>query len=488
MKQIISDKIRQCFSAMSICKDPALTSSLFAGRNLPSFVKDYLMKHYLNSQTGEIDKMALSTFLDSVIPAAQGSVKDRLQNGEEVMLLARFVVYIDLVKNERQFAIPDYGIKQREGIIPTYVYSKHAGDFVEGEKWGIIKLCLLPDDDGKKNHIHMVDYKPFKTYTSVKIDYLAQARKRFTTSEWIDVLLSAMEYDPDGFESLTTKIEFLTRLLIFLEPRLNVIELAPKGTGKSYVFGNLSKYGWLVSGGKVTRAKLFFDKAKQQNGIIKNHDFTVFDEIQTIVFQEPAEIQAALKSYLESGKTTIDNNEFSSECGLMLMGNIPLSENKEPISDFYFENLPENFRESALLDRFHCFIEGWLLPRVHKGMIFKGWTINVEYFSEILHTMRTESSYGLLFDQLVKFEEKADVRDSTAVKRIATGYIKLLFPHWQTIEDVDFDEFENYCLNPALHRRGIVKEQCHKIDPEFKSRMPEVWVKNPGVIEQNLFE
>lgn len=150
MKQIISDKIRQCFSAMSICKDPALTSSLFAGRNLPSFVKDYLMKRYLNSQTGEIDKMALSTFLDSVIPAAQGSVKDRLQNGEEVMLLARFVVYIDLVKNERQFAIPDYGIKQREGIIPTYVYSKHAGDFVEGEKWGIIKLCLLPDDDGKK--------------------------------------------------------------------------------------------------------------------------------------------------------------------------------------------------------------------------------------------------------------------------------------------------------------------------------------------------
>ena len=112
--------------------------------------------------------------------------------------------------------------------------------------------------------------------------------------------------------------------------------MAPKGTGKSYVFGNLSKYGWLVSGGKVTRAKLFFGKTKQQNGIIKNHDFTVFDEIQTIVFQEPAEIQAALKSYLESGKTTIDNNEFSSECGLMLMGNIPLSAQHMPVSSFLF--------------------------------------------------------------------------------------------------------------------------------------------------------
>ena len=99
-----------------------------------------------------------------------------------------------------------------------------------------------------------------------------------------------MEYDPDGFANLTQKMEFLTRLLIFAEPRLNVIELAPKGTGKSYVFGNLSKYGWLVSGGKVTLAKLFFDKKEQQKGINKKHDFSGIDENQTIVFQEPTEI------------------------------------------------------------------------------------------------------------------------------------------------------------------------------------------------------
>ena len=393
------------------------------------------------------------------------------------MLLARFVVYIDLVKNERQFAIPDYGIKQREGLIPEYVYSKHSGDFVEGEKWGIIKLCLLPDGDNRRNHIQMVDYKPFKPYSSVDVGYLAEARQHFTTAEWVDFLLSAMEYDPDGFISMTQKLEFISRLLIFIEPRLNVIELAPKGTGKSYVFGNLSKYGWLVSGGKVTRAKLFFDKARQQNGIIKNHDFTVFDEIQTIVFQEPSEIQAALKSYLESGKTTIDNNEFSSECGLMLMGNIPLTKEHRPTSLRYFDSLPENFRESALLDRFHSFIEGWLLPRVDKSMIYKGWTINVEYFSEIMHTMRTQNIYGLLFDQLVQFEEKADVRDSNAIKRIATAYMKLLFPQWRRIDDIDKEEFQMYCLDPAIHRRGIIKEQCHNIDPEFKTRMPEVWMR-----------
>ena len=358
---------------------------------------------------------------------------------------------------------------------------------VDGEKWGIIKLSVLPDDDGKKNHVEMVDYKPFKPYKSVDIDYLRNARQAFTTREWIDVILSSMEYDADGFESLTQKLEFVSRLLIFVEPRLNAVELAPKGTGKSFVFGNLSKYGWLVSGGKVTRAKLFYDKARQQNGIMKNHDFTAFDEIQTIIFQEPAEIQAALKSYLESGKTTIDNNEFSSECGLMLMGNIPLDSNKRPLNYRYFDSLPQSFRESALLDRFHCFIEGWHLPRINEGIIYKGWTLNVEYFSEILHSMRTQSVYGLVFDQIVGKDKDADTRDSKAVKKIAVGYMKLLFPHWTSAQAVDLDEFDTYCLQPAIRRRGVIKEQCHYIDPEFKTTMSNFWIKNQGAVENELF-
>lgn len=477
MKAEISEKIRQYFSAMSIFKDPERTNSIFAGRNLPAFVKDFLLKRYLNIQTGEIDTLALTQFLNQVVPSNGGSVKDKIVSGEEVVLLARFIINIDLNKGIKQFSIPDYGIKLKEGIIPEYTYNKHKGELVDGEKWGIIKLCLLLDDDGKKYHVQMVDYKPFRPYSSVDVNYLAEARQHFTTQEWMDVLLSAMEYDPDGFTNMTQKMEFLTRLLIFAEPRLNVIELAPKGTGKSYVFGNLSKYGWLVSGGKVTRAKLFFDKTKQQNGIIKNHDFTVFDEIQTIVFQEPAEIQAALKSYLESGKTTIDNQEFTSECGLMLMGNIPLTEQHRPVSPFYFNSLPENFRESALLDRFHCFIEGWLLPRINTSMIFKGWTINVEYFSEIMHTMRTQNIYNQIYDELVEIAPNTDTRDSKAVKRIATAYMKLLFPHWRTVEDVNKQEFEIFCLNPAIHRRGIVKQQCHYIDPEFKQQISGISLK-----------
>ena len=473
MNKLLSEKIRQHFGQMVIYKDPIKTPSLFAGRNLPAFVKDFILKKHIDAD-GNINADAMKLFLDSVIPQTAAAVKDQLSLGKELVLLARFNIYIDLVNGVRRFGIPDLGIKTSEGIIPEYVYAAHQGELVDGEKWGVIKLCVLPNDDSSKSHIEMVDFKPFKPYKSVSVDYWRNARCEFSTEEWIDLLLSGMEYDASGFNGLTQKIEFLSRLLIFVEPRLNVIELAPKGTGKSYVFGNLSKYGWLVSGGKVSRAKLFFDKQKQQPGIIKNHDFTAFDEIQTITFQEPSEIQAALKSYLESGKTTIDNNEFTSECGLMLMGNIPLNDSKRPISRIYFDSLPKYFRESALLDRFHCFIEGWLLPRIHKGMVYTGWTFNMEYFSEILHALRTENVYSQIFDNLVRFQRDADMRDFTAVKRISTAYMKLLFPHWTSLSNVNKDEFETYCLKPALRRRGIIKEQCHNIDAEFKTQMPTI--------------
>jgi ATP-dependent Lon protease len=239
----------------------------------------------------------------------------------------------------------------------------------------------------------------------------------------------------------------------------------------------LSKYGWLISGGKVSRAKLFYDKSRQQPGIMKNYDFVTFDEIQTIIFQDPPEMQAILKSYLEAGNATVDNYKFLSECSIMLMGNIELTSENLPRHSKYFIQLPESFRESALLDRFHGFIEGWYLPRMNKSMILKDWTLNVEYFSEVLHLLRTSPEYSILVNEVVYSEEKSDLRDLKAVQRIASAYSKLLFPHITSVEELDKDEFKLYCLTPAIRRRGIIKEQCHKIDEEFKEYMPDIRLK-----------
>ena len=262
MRECISDKIQAYLGQQAIYKDKGSTDNLFVGRNLPSFVKDYLIKRYARGE--QIDRAALNSCLNLVMP--KGDIRSLLIDGREVTLLTRFNVNINLIKGIRQFGIIDLGIKENEGIIPDHVANKYPDDLHDGEMWGIIKLCLLPDDDGKRNHVTMIDFKPFKPYTSVDISFVQSVRKNFSMEEWLDVIISAMEYEPDAFDNMHQKLEFVSRLLVFVEPRLNMVELAPKGTGKSYVFNNISKYGWLVSGGKVTRASLFYDKNKKQKG------------------------------------------------------------------------------------------------------------------------------------------------------------------------------------------------------------------------------
>lgn len=134
------------------------------------------------------------------------------------------------------------------------------------------------------------------------MEYYIGARQYFTIDEWINVLLSAIDYNPKGYVSKTQKIAMLSRLFPFVEKRINLIELAPKETGKSYVFAQISKYGWLVSGGSISRAKMFYDISKRTPGLVSRYDYVAFDEIQSIKFTDAMEMQGALKGYLESGE------------------------------------------------------------------------------------------------------------------------------------------------------------------------------------------
>lgn len=363
--------------------------------------------------------------------------------------------------------------------IPQYVVDQYPDDLIDGEKWGIIKLVYIPPEGKEKGYIEMSKYKPFRPLERLDLSSFRECRKKFTVDEWIDVIISAMEYTPSSFANKTQKLEFIARLLPFIEPRLNLIELAPKGTGKSYVFGNLSKFVWLIGGGKVSRAKLFYDKARKIPGIMLHHDLVALDEIQSITFTDTMEMRSILKNYLEYGKTNVDNYEFMSECGLILLGNIPLSEDGFPISDNYVEELPEAFKESALLDRFHGFIEGWLLPRVTNDMALRDWTLNVEFFSEVLHQLRTATEYATIVNQSVAIPQGADMRHLKAVQRTTVAYLKLLFPHILKKEDMDMEEFYTYCLKPAIHRRDIIRQQCANIDCEssFAKPMPEFTLK-----------
>ncbi|MBQ9191706.1 MAG: BREX system Lon protease-like protein BrxL [Bacteroidaceae bacterium] len=473
----IGEKIRRVFGGAVVFKNPA-NYDVFSGRNLPSFVKDYLISSHI-APDGSLRREALVRFLDAHIPKDNSAVVARLRRGETMTLLTRFVVTTSLAQNKTMFQIPDMGIKPSDTLIPDYLIEEFPDDLIDGEKWGIMKLAYIAPTDGKAGYLEMVKFKPFRPMQKLDIDYFRQCRTQFSLDEWVDVLISAMEYTPSTMGHLTQKLEFVTRLLPFAEPRLNLIELAPKGTGKSYVFGNLSKFVWLVSGGKVSRAKLVYDRSRKAPGIMRFYDLVAFDEIQTITFSDDSEMRSFIKTYLESGHATIDNYEFMSECGLMLLGNIPLTDDNQPIGYKYFDALPDVFRESALLDRFQGMIEGWLLPRVNVDMALHDWTLNVEFFSEVMHQLRTESVYAHVVDSLVEVPKGADMRHTKAVKKTATAYLKLLFPHVVSPEQITAEDFGLYCLRPAIHRRDIVRQQCSYIDAEksFAKPMPEYKVK-----------
>ncbi|MDY4628944.1 MAG: BREX system Lon protease-like protein BrxL [Prevotella sp.] len=473
----IGDKIKQVFGNAAVFKNPS-NYEVFNGRNLPSFVKDYLISTHI-APDGTFRREAMSQFLDAHIPKDNSAILARLRRGETLTLLTRFVIITSLAQNKTSFQIPDMGIKASDTLIPDYLIEQFPDDLVDGEKWGVMKIVYIAPTEHERGRVEMVGFKPFRPMQKLDIGYIRSCRAQFSLEEWIDVLISAMEYTPMAFSGLTQKLEFVTRLLPFIEPRLNLIELAPKGTGKSYVFGNLSKFVWLVSGGRVSRAKLVYDKSTKAPGIMRFYDMVAFDEIQTITFSDNSEMQSFLKNYLENGRATIDNYEFMSECGLMLLGNIMLSENNEPISYKYFDSLPEVFKESALLDRFHGMIEGWLLPRINVDMALQDWTLNVEFFSEVLHQMRTESIYSQIVEDIVEVPLGADMRHTKAIKRVATAYLKLLFPHVTSAEQVDLNQFNMLCLQPAIRRRDIVRQQCSNIDPEpsFSKPIPEYRVK-----------
>ena len=243
-----------------------------------------------------------------------------------------------------------------------------------------------------------------------------------------------------------------------------MIELAPKGTGKSYLFGSVSRYGWLSSGGTMSRAKMFYDVARRTEGLVFGHDYVALDEVQTINFTDVDEMRGALKGYMENGKYTVGNHEGAADSGIILLGNIPANSMNEYGN--MFVELPNVFHESALIDRFHGFLKGWDLPRMNDDLKICGWALNSEYFSTIMHELRDDPTYRAVVDSLVIVPEKSDTRDTEAIKRICTAYLKLLFPNVQCVEDIVAADFNKYCLQPAKEMRAIIKMQLSILDPD----------------------
>lgn len=478
---MIEQKIKRYFGDMLVYKS-ADNSKFFSSLSLPSYMRDWLVMRFAD-ENGQIDKEEVSAYVKARVPQKEqwkALQYEMMHNFNRVKFLAKVKIEFDTVSRLAFFSLPDFGVPKRRGeAIAEWDVIEANKNYLLGsnEVWGIVELEY--SEIGKKkdtiNVIKLVGFQPFCPY-NIDLDYYINARRKFSIDEWVDIVLSAIDYNPEGYVSIEQKLTMLSRLLPFVEKRLNLIELAPKGTGKSYLFSQLSKYGWLVSGGSISRAKMFYDISKSTLGLVAHYDYVAFDEIQSIKFTDKMEMQGALKGYLESGEYRIGAYKGTGDSGLVLLGNIDID--LMNINKNMFINLPDIFHESALIDRFHGFIKGWDIPRMKENLKAKGWSLNVEYFSEILHMLRGEIVYRAIVDELLILPKNADTRDTEAIKRIATALLKLLFPHVRTTADVDVEEFNKYCLGPAMNMRRTIKTQLGIIDSEFLGKdIPEIKIK-----------
>jgi ATP-dependent Lon protease len=239
-----------------------------------------------------------------------------------------------------------------------------------------------------------------------------------------------------------------------------MMELAPKGTGKSFIYSNLSRYVWLNSGGALTQAQLFMNLNTKDVGLLGKYDLLVLDEGQSINFKGADDIHAKFKDYLESGQFSIGREKITSECGLIILANIELYDGKPRQTD-YIKNLPEMFHDDALLDRFHGIVPGWEIPRFTTESAAQGYGIKADVFGQYLHQLRTVSHVDFPFGDCPHL--KGDSRDVKAVTRLASALSKLL------LLNPDHPEYEQYVLNPAIELRQRVRGQLAELNPhEFK--------------------
>ena len=482
------EKLRNCFDEMVVYKDLKKNSNIFSALSLPSFMRDWLLKKF-EDENGLFDTDELIRFVRTYLPRKDDWIAIKNQvvvEYERVKFLAKVSVDIDIKTGEVSFSLPDFGLSSKDTIIEDLVWDACKGDLVSGrETWGMVEIGYRQPDDELKliGKIKLTAFKTFCPYT-IDTEYYKDARREFSTEEWIDVLLGAVDYNAIGYlsDSLNEddyinrvdpqerKLTLLTRLLPFVEKNLNLIELAPKGTGKSYLFGQVSRFGWLASGGVMSRAKMFYDISRRTDGLVANNDYVTLDEVQTITFPDVDEMRGALKSFCENGYCNIGTHRVDGDAGVILCGNIKQETMDADGYGNMFEELPSVFHESALIDRFHGFIKGWNIPRMNDDLKIAGWALNSEYFCSIMHEMRDDMSYRAVVDELIEVPQAADTRDTEAVKRIATAYLKLLFPHVRNSEDITSREFKRYCLDRARKMRDTIKYQLGILDVEYRGK------------------
>jgi len=468
MEKNLTEKVLNVFEDACIDKN-LYSSSGLNEQSIPVFVGEWLIDRELKGgEWSEDVKERVLGFVSKYIPRKSDVelLKSKLKNGENITILEFISPKVNLRKNETYVESASLG--NEKSFIEEHLLDKYPR-LLQGGLWGAAVYTYHLKDKG--GEVWLQNFVPLQA-AQIEFEKYSTQRQEFSLDEWIDILINSMGLNPDGYTSEKKKQVLLTRLLPFVQRRVNLFELAPKGTGKSFVYGNFSRYSRLIEGGSISPAVLFYNENSKVPGLFTQFDAVVFDEAQSLSFINPAETVAKLKGYLEAGKYSKGKFSASADAGAVFIANVQIDTNGLPVnSRNLLGELPELLQETALIDRIHGILAGWELPRIETSTLSSGVGFKADYIGEIFHALRNRVEFDKFVEERSHLIGTKDLRDKKAIMKMASGFLKLLFPNLKFVEELDFIK---YCLKPAIELRQRVRDHLHYLDPEYKNYIIDV--------------
>jgi ATP-dependent Lon protease len=456
---VIDDLLNQHFAGKVVRKD--LTKLVKEGANVPVYVLEYLLGMYCASDDEEIILDGLETVKkvlaeNYVRPDEAEKIKSYIRERGSFKIIDKVTVglnekndaYEALLSNlgTKGVRIPDGTVKQFEKLLA-------------GGIWCIITVQYFYEEGQKSSPFLITDLKPIQM-PNMDMDALFEARKSFTEDQWLDVLMRSTGMEP-AYLDQRLKWHLLARLLPFVENNFNLCELGPKGTGKSHIYKEISPNSILISGGQTTVANLFYNMASRTVGLVGFWDTVAFDEVAGINFRDADGVQI-MKDFMASGSFARGRESISAQASMVFVGNIS-NVKKLVQTSHLLAPFPEVMIDAAFFDRMHAYVPGWEIPKMRPEFFTNRYGMIVDYLAEFLREMR-KYSYADAIDRYFKLGKDLNQRDTIAVRRSVSGFLKLLYPHGEYNK-----EAVRRCLEYALEARRRVKEQLYKIDgDEFK--------------------
>jgi len=464
----MNDKLKEVFRGKVVNKAHTINTGV---DEFPRYVLEYLIDNYCSEDTflEDMDKVVRRLKETFVYGAEAEKIRHFIRENRSHSVIANLEVR--LVETEDKYWASISAINENFVNIPENIVRQYPM-LLSGGMWGTIDLTY------DETEIHNKKIRPFKVtsftpfqVSMINLDEYLEKRHEFTTDEWIDTLINSCGLSPETM-TRRQKLLYLCRCIPLVETNVNMVELAPRETGKTYLYRNISYYAHVLSGGKATPAQLFINLNSGKIGEVGTRDAVVFDEIANTDFTDPKALVSIMQGYMQDAKFSRGKKEILAFASLVFVGNLDVQGNL-PHEKYYhlFEPLPDFLQVIAFIDRIHAYLPGWEIPKLAPISFSKDYGFITDYFCEIMHELR---KLDLLAGIRPRFElidlantsQGISGRDQRAIMKTSSGLLKLLYPDGQITDD----ELEEVLLI-SCELRQRVREQLHLMAPGEYDRL-----------------